>query len=439
VALDDARKTDELREVQQFLWDDDDDRAAGDNAAGSPPGRPVEEVPVPDLTRVRRIVYSNGLVRTPDEASAGEGLTTTAWTSPGIPATILECLERERVADLEGEWGDATAANPIQVDRIELATDDDVIALDVYNRAVLLFADNTEETRRVHRACVVLERAAKERGPGHDASPPVLGARAPSTADRPEPIDLDALLKTHRSQGGTCELCGAALTRRGAVRHLEHCAPAHDKARGPEQTIIQLRVTAPGAPAYWLDLEVRDDARLEVLDGFLRRTWLECCGHLSQFRTATTEYYSAGYEFGLQLVNPFGSMERSRLERRMTARLREALPETGERVQYEYDFGSTTRLVISVGRERRGRIGGRAVRLLARNDTPLWPCEVCQKPAVSVCASCWSSGEYAAVCRAHQASHNCDEPSFLPVVNSPRMGVCGYAGPEGGYSAVDER
>jgi hypothetical protein len=266
----------------------------------------------------------------------------------------------------------------------------------------------------------------------------VPAAHAPSAADLPEPVDLDALLKAHRSQGGTCELCGAALTRRGAVRHLEHCAPAHDKAHGTEQTIIQLRVTAPGASAYWLDLETRDDARLEALDAFLRRTWLECCGHLSQFRTATTDYYSAGYDFGLKFQNPFRSMERARLKRRMTARLREALPGTGEQVRYEYDFGSTTPLVITVGRERRGRMGGRAVRLLARNTAPLWPCEVCGESAVSVCAFCWTNGDYGAVCRAHEASHGCDEPGFLPATNSPRMGVCGYAGPQGGYWAGDE-
>jgi SEC-C motif len=438
LALDEARERAQLPPAQQALRDEDEDRASVADDVGSPADLQDEELPLLDVTRVSRIAYASGFVGTPDEAYAGEGLAETVWNAPGIPAAILECLDRERVAELEGEWGDATAATPIQVEQIELTTDEDVIALDVFNRAMLLFMDNTDETRRVHRVCVALERAAKEPGPEHDTAPPVQDVEARTEADRPPLVDIDALLKAHRSQGGTCELCGVSLTRRGAVRHLERCAPAHDKTRGPEQTIVHLRVTAPGASAHWLDVEARADAKLEALDGFLRRMWLECCGHLSQFRTATADYFSPGYDFGFTFANPFSSRGRARAQRRMTARLREALPGTGERVQYEYDFGSTTPLVITVGRVRRGRIGGRAVRLLARNTAPVWPCELCGEPAVSVCALCWTNGDYGCVCRAHEASHGCDEPSFLPVVNSPRMGVCGYVGPDGGFWTREE-
>jgi hypothetical protein len=31
-------------------------------------------------------------------------------------------------------------------------------------------------------------------------------------------------------------------------------------------------------------------------------------------------------------------------------------------------------------------------------------------------------------CAAHESTHPCEDEAFLPVVNSPRMGVCGYAG-----------
>jgi hypothetical protein len=48
-------------------------------------------------------------------------------------------------------------------------------------------------------------------------------------------VDMGALTKAHRSQGGMCHLCGVSLTRRAAARHLEGCAPEHDKARGPER------------------------------------------------------------------------------------------------------------------------------------------------------------------------------------------------------------
>ncbi len=31
-------------------------------------------------------------------------------------------------------------------------------------------------------------------------------------------------------------------------------------------------------------------------------------------------------------------------------------------------------------------------------------------------------------CDEHAEEHACEEESLLPVVNSPRMGVCGYCG-----------
>jgi hypothetical protein len=34
------------------------------------------------------------------------------------------------------------------------------------------------------------------------------------------------------------------------------------------------------------------------------------------------------------------------------------------------------------------------------------------------------------VCDQCQNSHECGEEMIMPVVNSPRMGVCGYAGPD---------
>jgi len=149
---------------------------------------------------------------------------------------------------------------------------------------------------------------------------------------------------------------------------------------------------------------------------------------LSQFRTNAADYFSAHYEFGLRDFAGFGSR---RQERRMTAPLRDVLSGVGDKVTYEYDFGSTTQLLIKVLDQRRGRIGRRLLRLMARNTPPAWPCERCGEPALSVCASCWGNGEYGAVCRAHERSHDCGEPSFLAAANSPRMGVCGYAGDEG--------
>jgi hypothetical protein len=311
---------------QQRLWADDGEAVFG-SGSGAPDDLDAVDLPAFDVGGVQRISYSSGFVETEEEAWTGEGLVTVIWTAPDIPTTILECLERDFVAELDGEWGDTASGTPIQVDAIELQTDDDVIGIQVFNRAILLALENTDATRRLHRICSALDEAVRHGGtePNTTTDPRRLEARR----DRLAPtIDRDALLKAHRKQGGTCGLCGLSLTRRGAARHLERCAPEHD-SKGPEQLLAQMRVTAPGAPAYWLDLEARVDARLEALDRFLRETWLECCGHLSQFRTTSADYLSAGYEFGLR---DFPGYIARRAERRMTARIGEVLSDVGNRV-----------------------------------------------------------------------------------------------------------
>jgi hypothetical protein len=54
--------------------------------------------------------------------------------------------------------------------------------------------------------------------------------------------------------------------------------------------LFGLRAEAARAPSYWLDLEIRAEARLHVLDSFLRDAWLECCEHLSAFAIGGVRY-----------------------------------------------------------------------------------------------------------------------------------------------------
>ena len=243
-------------------------------------------------------------------------------------------------------------------------------------------------------------------------------------------VDVRAITRVsstqeHRGQPGTCALCGEAVSRASAQKHVASCAPAHDVPGGTQQRLVHLRVTAPGLPAYWLDVEAKAEAKLEALDAFLRRIWLECCGHLSAFKIGAVDYFSRGYELGGPVFGRFGRHRRA--ERSMNARLRDALPSVGERFDYEYDFGSTTSLQLKMVGERAGQPGRAAVRLLARNTSPVWPCAICGQPATLVCTYCLSDDRNAFVCTKHRRKHACGEDEgFMPVVNSPRMGVCGY-------------
>lgn len=179
---------------------------------------------------------------------------------------------------------------------------------------------------------------------------------------------------------------GVELLPRLLQAQLTNVLLPHSVAAGAEQRLVHVRVTAPGLAAFWLDLEVTGAAKLEALDSFLRRIWLECCGHLSMFRIGAVSYFSRGYDFGF--ARGFGGVGRQPAERTMNVTIDAVLPAVGERFEYEYDFGSTTPLQLRVVDERIGRAARPMIRLLARNTPPVWPCLVCGQPATLVCAYC---------------------------------------------------
>jgi hypothetical protein len=376
-----------------------------------------------DVGAITRIRYTRGLVDTIDDAYEGRGLLVTEWEAPNIPQVVLDGIEREELDALEGEWGDSTLADPIQVEMIDLETGDETFSIEIFNRGISLLSTDSDEMRRIHRVCETLRSSEAA---GHPATV-IDVSSGEAQQDTVAAIDWSNIAKQHRQQPGACDLCGAIITRRKSRAHFATCAPAHDSLTGDGQALVHLQAAAPGLPAYWLDLEVRIKERLEALDAFLRRVWLECCGHLSLFRIGASEYYSRGYQLDSE---PFAVFGRHRpAPRSMSARLGEVLPAVGERFRYEYDFGSTTCLDLKVIGERTGRPGRAAVRLLARNTPPTWPCGVCGGPATLLCSFCYASGEHPFVCRTHGRRHTCGErEGFMPVVNSPRMGVCGYSG-----------
>jgi hypothetical protein len=112
----------------------------------------------------------------------------------------------------------------------------------------------------------------------------------------------------------------------------------------------------------------------------------------------------------------------------MTTATAIAFAGAASKLEYEYDFGSATALIGELVGKRQGSIGRASVRLLARNEPLVWPCNDCQAPTTLVCPYCIDSGD-AVFCDAHAEAHeDAVEEVYLPVVNSPRMGVCAYTG-----------
>ncbi len=214
---------------------------------------------------------------------------------------------------------------------------------------------------------------------------------------------------------GHCAFCGYETTKGSMGKHLATClqraaqiASAEQHQR-PRETLYHLRVQDAYNPAFWLDLEVRGSAKLKDLDTYLRGIWLECCGHLSQFSIGGWQ----GTEIGKQ--------------RRV-----DAVFQPNVELTHIYDFGTSSETRIKMmGQRVSVPLSARPITLMARNAMPVVPCIECAQRATQLCMECLieedSSGT---LCDQHADAHphdNYGEP--VPLVNSPRVGMCGYDGP----------
>ncbi|MGH2480048.1 MAG: hypothetical protein ACRDHW_10375, partial [Ktedonobacteraceae bacterium] len=134
-------------------------------------------------------------------------------------------------------------------------------------------------------------------------------------------------------------------------------------------------------------------------------------------------------------------------EAEMDATLDEVLS-VGETFSYIYDFGSSTNLSLRIVAEREGAIpthligegeeenteatedehADLAIIVMARNEPPKLLCHLCGQPATYVAAE-YDALDEACLCAEHARQQD-DPDELLPVVNSPRVGVCGYTGEE---------
>ncbi len=206
---------------------------------------------------------------------------------------------------------------------------------------------------------------------------------------------------------GVCTNCKGVVTRAGAKSHINKCLGNSDEN---SHDAFLIKVQWPHKnPVYWLYLSVPFKSKLVELDQFLRDIWLECCGHLSQF-IINGKRYSSDFE-----PDPYISY----LEFPMTPRS-ETVLFPGQKFTHEYDFGTTTELLLEVvGTIQAKR---KKIDLLIQNQAPEIICVSCQNKAEFIsartddcfCESCVDLDD--------------DELYLLPLVNSPRTGVCGYVG-----------
>ena len=110
----------------------------------------------------------------------------------------------------------------------------------------------------------------------------------------------------------------------------------------------------------------------------------------------------------------------------MTTQLGRVLEE-GKSFLHYYDMGDTTELMLKVVSSFEAKVSSKNVILLARNRPPDIRCDNCGQPARWICRLCnWEGLGW--LCEQCAPLHECGEEMLPPVVNSPRVGVCGYTG-----------
>lgn len=219
---------------------------------------------------------------------------------------------------------------------------------------------------------------------------------------------------------GKCYFCDNVFSKSGMSRHLKACEERkidQKEASGEPRKLYHLQIEGRYYPIYWLHVEMPAGATLAALDRYLRNIWLECCGHLSQFTIG--EIY---YDTHPEMARDWGQDAEG-----MNVELGKVL-RAGMKFEHVYDFGSSTYLTLKVVDVHEAKFPvGESIREMARNDPPPIPCGVCGEPAAIVCTYCSYEVE-GWLCKKCANKHPCGDEAFLPIVNSPRTGVCGYTG-----------
>ena len=106
--------------------------------------------------------------------------------------------------------------------------------------------------------------------------------------------------------------------------------------------------------------------------------------------------------------------------------------ESGIELTHLYDFGTSSETLIKAIEVREGKpTTSHPIVLMARNKMPELKCEECEETAAWLCNECiYEEDRAGTLCDRHAKKHPHENyGELLAIVNSPRVGMCGYEGP----------
>lgn len=213
---------------------------------------------------------------------------------------------------------------------------------------------------------------------------------------------------------GKCYYCNRELTERTIKRHIKTCSKIKevisdeikDNKKTRNQFILSMK-DKYDKNTYCIYLSMDENLQLQHLNKFIRDVWVECCDHLSSF-------YIDGMIY---------DDNRNQLYQ-MNAKLKEVLS-IGQKFEYQYDFGSTTHIILEVIDKIQVSKSHSQIEILARNNENECTCNQCGKQA-----EYYQYETESFFCE--ECAEKLDEDEFEELYrgyfNSPRDGVCGYVG-----------
>lgn len=156
---------------------------------------------------------------------------------------------------------------------------------------------------------------------------------------------------------GKCYYCSKELTERTVKRHMKNCIEMkkaiqdefETEKKKRKQFMISLK-DKYDTSTYCIYVSIDASLQLYHIDKFIRDVWVECCGHLSMFKIGQKKYFD----------NSDGNYA-------MNVKLKDIL-HTGQKFEYEYDFGSTTYLNLEVVDEIEVSRNHSQIEIIARNN-----------------------------------------------------------------------
>ncbi len=197
-----------------------------------------------------------------------------------------------------------------------------------------------------------------------------------------------------------CTFCNTKFGIKAFKNHLEDCISETQNTKSGY--LIEFSSSSYITKKYYSMFAIFGlNCTFKHIDKFLKNKWCECCNHMSILNVCclTNDKFNCdSIKFNI-LISKY---------------------ENADHFNYEYDMGTTTKITFKIIKKLDGIETNNNVELVYQNEVHKLKCK-CKKEALFIY-------EDALVCKECSLLIDEDEEIFTPIVNSPRIGLCGYVG-----------